>query len=280
MRDMRIITHGFANTPEQAHEGELWQYELKLDGYRTIAIQQDGEVNLFSRNGMSFSSKFPLVVKMLEILPVKRFIVDGEIVALDERGRPSRSMALRHRLRRLKRGLSCSLALRFPKCAALLPTRKPLSVRRFDFADTQEQSARELMIFLPGIGDVLDDFELNGFIARVRERLNHVASRIVNTAYVSGCKIQRSRLRAGFRCTTARPNGSASPLVLAKTPSAASICAFMALRCDRSRREVLTAWRKHRLCCWRRSKSDLARQCRRSTFVFRSLARSARHLRK
>jgi pimeloyl-ACP methyl ester carboxylesterase len=79
-------------------------------------------------------------------------------------------MALRHRLRRLKRGLSCSLALRFPKCAVLLPTGKPLSVRRFDFADTQEQSARKLMIFLPGIGDVLDDFELNGFIARVRER--------------------------------------------------------------------------------------------------------------
>lgn len=38
-------------------EGELWQYELKLDGYRIIAIKQDGEVQLFSRNGNSFNSK-------------------------------------------------------------------------------------------------------------------------------------------------------------------------------------------------------------------------------
>jgi DNA ligase D-like protein (predicted ligase) len=74
---------------DQLPEGELWQYELKLDGYRTIAIKQDGKIDLFSRNGKSFNSKFPLVVNMLEILPVKRFIVDGEIVALDERGRHS-----------------------------------------------------------------------------------------------------------------------------------------------------------------------------------------------
>jgi DNA ligase D-like protein (predicted ligase) len=70
-------------------EGELWQYELKLDGYRTIAIKRNGEVDLFSRNGISFNSKFPSIVKMLEESRLKRFIVDGEIVALDEQGRHS-----------------------------------------------------------------------------------------------------------------------------------------------------------------------------------------------
>src|SRR5437763_13731484 len=79
-------------------------------------------------------------------------------------------MALRHRFRRLKRGLFCNLALRFPKCAALPPTSTPLSLRRFDFADAQETSVRELMLFLPGIGDMLEDFEFHGFIADVRER--------------------------------------------------------------------------------------------------------------
>ena len=74
---------------DQLPEGELWQYELKLDGYRTIAIKQNGEVDLFSRNGISFNSKFPSIVKMLEESRLKRFIVDGEIVALDEQGRHS-----------------------------------------------------------------------------------------------------------------------------------------------------------------------------------------------
>jgi DNA ligase D-like protein (predicted ligase) len=70
-------------------EGDSWQYELKLDGYRTIAVKQNGEVHLFSRNGKSFNTKFPSVVQALEATRVKRFILDGEIVALDERGRHS-----------------------------------------------------------------------------------------------------------------------------------------------------------------------------------------------
>jgi len=74
---------------DQIPEGDLWQYELKLDGYRTIAVKQDGEVDLFSRNGTSFNSKFPSVVEALETVRIKRFILDGEIVALDEKGRHS-----------------------------------------------------------------------------------------------------------------------------------------------------------------------------------------------
>jgi len=68
-------------------EGNLWQYELKLDGYRTLAIKEDRDVHFFSRNEASFNSKFPSVVQALERLRIKRFILDGEMVALDERGR-------------------------------------------------------------------------------------------------------------------------------------------------------------------------------------------------
>jgi ATP-dependent DNA ligase len=70
-------------------EGELWQYELKLDGYRMIAIKQNGDVHLFSRKGNFFDSKFPSIAQTLEALRIKRFVLDGEILALDERGRHS-----------------------------------------------------------------------------------------------------------------------------------------------------------------------------------------------
>ena len=73
----------------QIPEGDFWHYELKLDGYRAIAVKQNGNVHLFSRNGISFNSKFPSVVEALEKFRTRRFILDGEIVALDVRGRHS-----------------------------------------------------------------------------------------------------------------------------------------------------------------------------------------------
>ena len=86
---LRFIPPMECKQVDRIPEGDLWQYELKLDGYRTIAVKQNGEANLFSRNGASFNSKFPSVVRALETLRIKRFILDGEIVALDERGRHS-----------------------------------------------------------------------------------------------------------------------------------------------------------------------------------------------
>jgi ATP-dependent DNA ligase len=71
--------------------GEQWAYELKLDGYRAIAFKRDGAVNLRSRNDHDFSGRYPAVVKALEKLP-DNTVIDGEIVAFDEDGRPSFNM--------------------------------------------------------------------------------------------------------------------------------------------------------------------------------------------
>jgi ATP-dependent DNA ligase len=70
-------------------DGEEWQYELKLDGYRAIAVKDGGDVSLYSRNGNSFNAKFPLILDAVAKLGPKRFMIDGEIVALDESGRHS-----------------------------------------------------------------------------------------------------------------------------------------------------------------------------------------------
>src|SRR5690349_12341415 len=68
--------------------GEQWLYELKLDGYRAIGFKRNGDVSLRSRNDNDFSGRYPAVVKALGKLP-DNTVVDGEVVAFDEGGRPS-----------------------------------------------------------------------------------------------------------------------------------------------------------------------------------------------
>lgn len=65
--------------------GDDWQYEIKWDGYRCNAIKQKGEVELFSRNGNSFT-QFSNLYDVLRDYRHKSFILDGEIVALDDDG--------------------------------------------------------------------------------------------------------------------------------------------------------------------------------------------------
>ncbi|WP_438865975.1 ATP-dependent DNA ligase, partial [Salinimicrobium oceani] len=64
-----------------------WIYELKWDGYRAIGNIQQGKVDLYSRNGISFKAKFKEIYEQLKNIP-HDVILDGEIVALNEEGKP------------------------------------------------------------------------------------------------------------------------------------------------------------------------------------------------
>ena len=65
-----------------------WEYQLKLDGYRAIAFKSANTVQLRSRNDNDFSRRYPAVTRGLANLP-NETVLDGEIVAFDEQGRPS-----------------------------------------------------------------------------------------------------------------------------------------------------------------------------------------------
>ncbi len=65
-----------------------WFFEPKLDGIRVLAFVRDGWVALFSRRGIDLTEKYPHICAFLSKIE-GNFIFDGEIVALDQHGKPS-----------------------------------------------------------------------------------------------------------------------------------------------------------------------------------------------
>src|SRR5579864_8908093 len=58
-----------------------WVYERKFDGLRCLAVRNGPEVELWSRNRLSFTARFPEVAAALRAVPADNFVIDGEVVA-------------------------------------------------------------------------------------------------------------------------------------------------------------------------------------------------------
>jgi bifunctional non-homologous end joining protein LigD len=82
-----------------------WMFEIKWDGYRAISVKSGGRARLFSRRRRDITHDFETVARAVESLPAKSLVLDGEIVALDEHGRPSFQLLQNFRQEHSSRGL-------------------------------------------------------------------------------------------------------------------------------------------------------------------------------
>jgi bifunctional non-homologous end joining protein LigD len=79
-----------ATLAEDVPRGPGWLFEVKWDGYRALAYVRRGEVRLVSRNGNDLTQRFPAIAKQLaRAMKSPALVLDGEVCALDEQGRPS-----------------------------------------------------------------------------------------------------------------------------------------------------------------------------------------------
>ncbi len=92
-KPMHTVIHPMLATPiAKAFDNPDWLFELKWDGYRAVAFIDDGRLHLVSRSQNDLTAQFPELGSLPEFVKAKRAILDGEIVALDDEGRPSFSL--------------------------------------------------------------------------------------------------------------------------------------------------------------------------------------------
>ena len=77
-----------ATLVDEVPAGESWIHEYKYDGYRLLLAIGDGVATAWTRNGKDWSDRFKGLVKAAARLPAG-CLIDGEAVALDDKGRPS-----------------------------------------------------------------------------------------------------------------------------------------------------------------------------------------------
>jgi len=81
-----------ASVTEKPFDDPNWFFEIKWDGYRAVAFIENGGVRLVSRNQNDLTPRYPELKVLADQIEAKSAILDGEVVVLDEQGRPSFSL--------------------------------------------------------------------------------------------------------------------------------------------------------------------------------------------
>jgi bifunctional non-homologous end joining protein LigD len=81
-----IIEPCLPSPSKAAPSGPGWLHEIKHDGFRILARRNGAGVQLITRAGNDFSSRFPFIAMALGKLPVRSCLIDGEAIVCDENG--------------------------------------------------------------------------------------------------------------------------------------------------------------------------------------------------
>jgi bifunctional non-homologous end joining protein LigD len=92
-KPMPASVHPMLATPvDKPFDNPEWLFEIKWDGYRAVSFLNDGKVRLVSRNQNDLTKEFPELHELSKSIKAENAVIDGEIVVLDDQGRPSFSM--------------------------------------------------------------------------------------------------------------------------------------------------------------------------------------------
>jgi len=82
-----FIKPQLARVASSVPAGKAWWHELKFDGYRLIAVKKRGKVALYTRSELDWTEKFGYLADHLVALTTHDYVIDGEAVVFDEKGR-------------------------------------------------------------------------------------------------------------------------------------------------------------------------------------------------
>jgi DNA ligase D-like protein (predicted ligase) len=177
-----FITPMAALAVEALPEGPEWSYELKLDGYRALIVKDGASIRLRSRNDKDLLSMYPAVATIARRLQAEQVVIDGEIVAVDEQGRPS-FQALQHRGSHPQHSIVFyAFDLLFLDGEDTTPL--PLTVRKAKLEKVVRGSGLPLSVALPGsVPDIIKAvraMQLEGIVAKKKDSIYEPGERSRN----------------------------------------------------------------------------------------------------
>jgi bifunctional non-homologous end joining protein LigD len=81
-----------ATLVDKLPDGKDWLFEVKFDGYRALAAVAGDHVRIYTRNGLDWTDRYPIIARALAALDLDGALLDGEVVALDSEDRSDFSM--------------------------------------------------------------------------------------------------------------------------------------------------------------------------------------------